>query len=144
MFDDTLIRSMLGQASRIAIIGAKDKPDQPVDSVGRYLLEHGYEIFPVHPVRKSVWGLPAVASLAELPVPVDIVDLFRAPEFCPGHAREVMLLPWRPRLFWMQLGIRSSEVHKILAGSEIIIVEDHCIKVEHSRLLPTAYSTQGL
>lgn len=143
MLDDRLTRSILGEAHSIAIIGAKDKPGQPVDRVGRYLLDQGYTVFPVHPARKSVWGLPAVASLAELPAPVDIVNLFRAPEFCPGHAQEVLNLSWRPKMFWMQLGIHSAEARQLLEKTGITVVENLCIMVEHARLLPAAHTKQA-
>ena len=135
MLDDRFMRALLGESRSIAIVGAKDKPGQAVDRVGRYLLEHGYSIVPVHPVRKTVWGLPAVASIAELPEPVDIINLFRAPEYCPGHAQEVLNLGWKPKLFWMQLGIRSPEARQALAETGMTVVEDSCIMVEHARLL---------
>jgi len=143
MLDDRLMRAMFGESRSIAIIGAKDKPGQAVDRVGRYLLEQGYRIVPVHPVRKTVWGLPAVTSIAELPEPVDIINLFRAPEYCPGHAQEVLHLGWKPKLFWMQLGIRSPEACGALAQTGITVVEDSCIMVEHARLLRPSFTSQG-
>ena len=143
MLDDRLMRAVLGESRSIAIIGAKDKPGQAVDRVGRYLLEQGYRVVPVHPVRKTVWGLPAFASIAELPEPVDIINLFRAPEYCPGHAQEVLQLGWKPRLFWMQLGIRSPEARAALAATGITVVEDLCIMVEHARLLRPLLTSQG-
>ena len=143
MLDDRLLRAMFGESCSIAIIGAKDKPGQAVDRVGRYLLEQGYRVVPVHPVRKTVWGLPAFASIAELPEPVDIINLFRAPEYCPGHAHEVLQLAWRPKLFWMQLGIRSPEARAALAATGITVVEDLCIMVEHARLLRPLLTSQG-
>lgn len=143
MLDDRLMRAMLGESGSIAIIGAKDKPGQAVDRVGRYLLEQGYRIVPVHPVRKTVWGLPAVTSIAELPEPVDIINLFRAPEYCPGHAQEVLQLGWKPKLFWMQLGIRSPEACGALGQTGITVVEDSCIMVEHARLLRPSFISQG-
>ena len=143
MLDDRLMRAMLGESRSIAIIGAKDKPGQAVDRVGRYLLEQGYRVVPVHPVRKTVWGLPAFASIAELPEPVDIINLFRAPEYCPGHAQEVLALGWKPKVFWMQLGIRSPEARQALAETGITVVEDSCIMVEHARLLRPSLTSQG-
>ena len=143
MLDDRLMRAMFGESRSIAIIGAKDKPGQAVDRVGRYLLDAGYEVYPVHPVRATVWGLTAYPHLAALPCPVDIINLFRAPEYCPDHAREVLALPWRPSLFWMQLGIRSPEARALLNSTGITVVEDACIMVEHARLLPNAAKTQG-
>ena len=143
MLDDRLMRAVLGESRSIAIIGAKDKPGQAVDRVGRYLLEQGYRVVPVHPVRKTVWGLPAFASIAELPEPVDIINLFRAPEYCPGHAQEVLALGWKPKVFWMQLGIHSPEARQALAETGITVVEDSCIMVEHARLLRPSLTSQG-
>ena len=143
MLDDRLMRAVLGESRSIAIIGAKDKPGQAVDRVGRYLLEQGYRLVPVHPVRKTVWGLPAFATIAELPEPVDIINLFRAPEYCPGHAQEVLALGWKPKVFWMQLGIRSPEARQALAETGITVVEDSCIMVDHARLLRPSLTSQG-
>ena len=98
LFDDRL-RDLLSAAQSIAIVGAKDRPGSPVEHVGRYLLEAGYRIFPVHPVRREVWGLPAFRSLGELPASPDVVCLFRAPQYCPEHAREVLTLTRLPLLF---------------------------------------------
>ena len=133
MFDDK-IRTLLGSAKTIAIVGAKDTPGQPVDAVGRYLIEAGYTVWPVHPVRRSAWGLSVLPSLAELPDRADIINLFRVASACPAHAREVLALPWKPCAFWMQTGIRSSEAGRMLAAHGISVIEDACIMVEHRRL----------
>ena len=124
MLSFTAIRDVLQRSRSIAIVGAKDKAGQPVDRVGRYLLDKGYTIFPVHPVRKTVWGLTAYPDLASLPQPVDIIDLFRAPQYCPAHAQEVLALPWKPLCFWMQEGIRSAEARALLEPEQILVVED--------------------
>ena len=89
MPDDIWLRALLRNAKDIAILGAKDKPGQPVDGVGRYLRGQGYTIWPVHPARATVWGLAAYPDLAALPKPVDIIDVFRAPQYCPEHARQL-------------------------------------------------------
>lgn len=132
MLSFTAIRDVLQRSRSIAIVGAKDKAGQPVDRVGRYLLDKGYTIFPVHPVRKTVWGLTAYPDLASLPQPVDIIDLFRAPQYCPAHAQEVLALPWKPLCFWMQEGIRSAEARALLEPEQILVVEDLCLMVEHA------------
>ena len=62
----------------------------------------------------------------------DIINLFRAPEACPAHARETLALPWKPRCFWMQEGIRSAEARALLEPAGILVVEDACIMVEHN------------
>lgn len=136
LFDDRL-RELLIAAQTIAIVGAKDKPGSPVEHVGRYLLEAGYRVFPVHPARREVWGLPAFRALAETPVPPDIICLFRAPQYCPEHAREALALPRLPLLFWMQEGIVSPEAGMLMAEAGVPVVEDMCMETVHKRLFPS-------
>ncbi len=135
LISDSELAALLREVKTIAVVGAKDKPGQPVDAVGRYLLAAGYAVIPVHPARASVWGLPAYKTLADVPVPVDLVDLFRAAEHCPAHAREILALSSPPRCFWMQLGIVSPEARALLAGAPVTVIEDRCLMVEHRRLL---------
>ncbi len=124
------ISSLLARARRIAVIGAKDVTGQPVDKVGRYLIGQGFEVIPVHPKRKTVWGMPAVPSIKEVEQ-ADIVVLFRAPQYCEGHAREVLEMKKRPYCFWMQEGIRSEGARSLMEAEGIMVVEDKCIYVEH-------------
>ena len=133
---DKELTALLIQVKTIAVVGAVDKPTRPVDGVGRYLIKAGYRVIPVHPKRTDVWGLTTYQSLADIPEPVDLVDLFRAPEHCPEHAREVLALEHRPLLFWMQQGVSSPEAKEILHGSGVAVVEDSCLAVMHSRLIP--------
>lgn len=127
--DNENLRRLLDGVRTIAVLGAKDVPGQAVDRVGRYLIKAGYDVIPVHPVRKNVWGLTTYASLADIPRPVDMVDVFRAPQYCPGHARETLAMSPLPKIFWMQLGIRSSEASELLAEHGIHVVEDACLMV---------------
>ncbi|WP_029898787.1 CoA-binding protein [Desulfohalovibrio reitneri] len=133
--NDTELAALLQSVKTIAVVGAKDRQGQPVDRVGRYLIEQGFDVLPVHPKRRDVWGLPTFASLAELPRPVDMVNLFRASKFCADHAREVLELEWLPSCFWMQQGIASPEARKLLEPVGITVIEDRCLMVEHSRLM---------
>lgn len=141
--DDT-IRTLLGEVRTIAIIGAKDKAGQPVDDVGRYLLAAGYKIIPVHPKRKNVWGLPTYTSIVDVPDPIDLVNVFRASQFCADHARETLALKSRPRCFWMQLGISSREATQLVESCGILSVSDRCIKVEHARVMNKGTSSSAL
>ena len=143
MPDDIWLRALLRNAKDIAILGAKDKPGQPVDGVGRYLRGQGYTIWPVHPARATVWGLAAYPDLAALPKPVDSIDVFRAPQYCPEHARQVLALPWRPKIFWMQSGIVSPEARELLEAAGVAVVENACLMVEHARLLGSAAEQQA-
>ena len=134
--DTESLRRLLTEVRVIAVVGAKDAPGQAVDRVGRYLIKAGYDVIPVHPVRKNVWGLTTYASLADIPRPVDLVDVFRAPQSCPDPAREALAMSPRPKAFWMQLGIRSREASDLLAEQGVIVVEDACLMVDHARLFP--------
>ncbi|BBD08308.1 CoA-binding protein [Desulfovibrio ferrophilus] len=134
LFDDEL-KALLEKVKTIAILGAKDKPGQAVNTVGQYLINAGYNVIPVHPARTGVWGLPTFKTLADIPHPVDLVDVFRAPQFCPDHAREVTSLMPKPQCFWMQSGITSLEATELLQAQGITVIQDACTMVEHRRLL---------
>ncbi len=135
LLDDAKIRRLFNEKPHIAIVGAKDKPGQPVDRVGRYLLERGFDISPVHPARHSVWGLDAYPTLADVPRPPRIVVLFRAAEYCVEHARECLELKEKPLAFWMQSGIRNAEAARLMGEAGVMVVQDACIMVEHKRLM---------
>lgn len=134
MLFDTQLERLFKENSVIAIVGAKDKAGSPVEHVGRYLIGQGYEVLPVHPVRKDVWDLPTYASLQDLPKVPDIVCFFRTSEACLEHAEEILALPWRPKVFWMQLGIGNKEAGELMAKEGVVVVEDACIETEHKRV----------
>ena len=134
LYADTTLKALLAAGKTIAIVGAKDRPGTDVDLVGRYLLAAGFRVVPVHPARARVWDLPACKTLADVELPIDIVNLFRSPEHCPDHAAEVLALARRPACLWMQTGIASAPARRLLAGSDVEVVEDRCIMVEHRRL----------
>ena len=131
---DEALRDLLASVRTIAVLGAKDKPGQAVDRVGRYLMAAGYEVIPVHPARSGVWGLPTYQRLADIPKPVDMVNLFRAPEHCLAHAEECLALDALPRVFWMQLCISNAEARALLAPKGVTVIEDLCLMVEHARV----------
>jgi len=135
LYSDTELAALLRQVKTIAVLGAKDKPGQPVDRVGRYLIEAGFTVIPVHPKRTMVWGIKAYPTLAEVPCPIDLVDIFRAAEACPAHAEETLALASKPRAFWMQSGIVSPEAANILKDSGVSVVQDRCLMVDHAQLL---------
>ncbi len=134
LYSDKELAALLGQVKTVAVVGAKDKPG-PVDDVARYLMAAGYRVIPVHPKRRDVWGLPTYPSILDIPGQLDLVDLFRAAEHCPDHARETLKLERPPLCFWMQSGIASPEARAILSGTPTLVVEDRCLMVEHRRLL---------
>lgn len=142
LFDDQL-RDIFANTRTIALVGAKDKEGQAVDRVGRYLIAAGFTVLPVHPMRENVWGLKTYRSLEDITEPVDMVNLFRAPEFCLAHAQECLRMSPVPKVFWMQLGIRNADAGKILAEKGVKVIEDHCIMVEHKRVMPGTSGSFG-
>jgi predicted CoA-binding protein len=123
---------ILRDARTIAVVGASPRPDRPSHGVMRYLLEHGYRAIPVRPRDcDEVLGVPCVASLAEIGEPVDLVDVFRRPEFCADVAREAVAAG--AGALWLQLGIVSPEARWIAVDAELDYVEDLCTAVVHAR-----------
>lgn len=135
LYDQNVLAAMLREVKTVAVVGAVDKPGRPVDMIGRYLIDEGYDVVPVHPKRSNVWGLETYPSLADIPRPVELVNLFRNADFCPQHARETLALHPLPRCFWMQSGIFSPEARQLLEPQNVLVIEDKCIMVEHRRLL---------
>ncbi len=139
LYSETELAALLSEVKTIAVVGAKDKPGQPVDNVGRYLIDAGFRVIPVHPKRAEVWGLKAYPTLNDIPEPVDLVDLFRASDACPAHAEEFLRLSPLPCCFWMQSGIFSVAARRILSAHPvlvpILVVEDRCLKVDHKNLV---------
>ncbi|WP_415718367.1 CoA-binding protein [Maridesulfovibrio sp.] len=132
--DEKKLAGLLQEVKVIAVIGAVDKPGRPVDRVCRYMMDAGYKIVPVHPKRENVWGLETYQSIKDIPFPVDVVNLFRASQFCANHAREVLELETMPKCFWMQQDIFSPEARELLSGKDITVIEDRCIMVDHINL----------
>ena len=130
LIDMKELAPLLREVKTIAVVGAIDKPSRPVDGVGRTMIDMGFDIIPVHPKRSNIWGLTTYQTVTDIPIPVDIVNLFRAAKFCPDHAHEVLNMSPLPKIFWMQSGVVSPEARTILEGSGILVIEDRCLKVE--------------
>lgn len=135
LYNDKELAGLLSEVKTIAVIGAVDKPGRPVDRVGRYLIETGFRVIPVHPKRENVWGLKTYPSILDIPEKIDLVDLFRAAQFCPDHAEEILKLEELPKVFWMQSGIASPEARQILSEKPVTVIEDRCLMIEHQRLV---------
>jgi predicted CoA-binding protein len=135
--DDAGLARILRESRTVAVVGAKAQPSQPAYYVPAYLAREGYEIHPVNPTLtgQRIHDHPVVASLADLAAPVDVVEIFRRPEYLPAHAAEILALPWRPSAVWFQLGIRNDRAAELLARASIRVVQDRCMMPEHRRLL---------
>jgi predicted CoA-binding protein len=133
---ETMIE-MLGGRERaprtLAVVGLSDDPRKASHGVSAYMQAHGYRILPVNPGITSALGEPSYASLSELPVKPDVVNVFRLPKYIPAIVDQMLALGLTD--LWVQLGIWSDEaVAKAEAGG-IRLVMDRCIMVEHRRLM---------
>lgn len=130
------IRDVLARARTIAVLGAHHQPSRPAFYVPEYLHSQGYRVLPVNPtlVGTTLWGEPVRATLAELGEPVDLVDVFRLAELLPGHLADVLAMSPRPRLVWLQLGIRNDAFAKALLDAGIDVVQDRCTLADHRGL----------
>ena len=117
------------EAKRIAIVGMSDDPGRPSHGIGGYLLAHGYEVIPVNPHHGQVLGLKCYASLAEVPGEIDLVNVFRRPEFCAAVARQAIAAGAKG--IWLQAGIRNESAQRLAAEAGVDFVQDRCIMVEH-------------
>ncbi len=126
---------ILTDSRTIAVLGAHDDPLRPACYVPDYLYLQGYRVLPVNPllVGKSLWGQPVCATLAELREPVDIVDVFRRPEYLPDHLADILAMQPRPAVVWLQLGIRHDAFALRLQAAGITVVQDRCTLADHRR-----------
>lgn len=132
MTDVNTLRRVLDESQTIAIVGLSDKPHRPSYFVGKYLLDHGYTVIPVNPSVQQVLGQASYPTLAEIPVPVDMVDCFRRSEQMPDLARAAVSI--QARVLWMQLGVVSQQASDIARAGGLEVVMDRCTKIEHARL----------
>jgi uncharacterized protein len=135
--DDDGLRRILREARTVAVLGAKARPAEPAHYVPAYLAREGYRVLPVNPtlVGSQILGEAVRPTLADLEEPVDVIDVFRRPEYLPGHAGEILKLSWRPAVVWFQLGIRNDAAAERLARAGIRVVQNRCMMPEHRRLL---------
>jgi predicted CoA-binding protein len=135
--DDAGLTRIFREARTIAVLGAKGEPGEPAFYVPSYLKARGYQVRPVNPTRvgERILDEKVAPTLADLPEPVDVVEVFRRPKFLPGHASEILRLPWKPAVVWFQLGIRHDAAAAELARAGIRVVQDRCMMPEHRRLL---------
>jgi predicted CoA-binding protein len=123
-------QEILAEARTIALVGASPQPERPSNQVMRYLLDVGYRVIPVRPLDcDDVHGVPCVATLAEIDEPIGLVDVFRRPEFCAGHAREAVAAG--AGALWLQVGIESAEARRIAEETGMDYVENVCTMVVH-------------
>ena len=134
--DDAQVREILQQSKTVAIVGVSDNPEKASNQVAQWLLANtGYELYFVNPRLESIFGKPVYKSVAEIPVAIDIMDLFRKSEDLPANLEDALVA--KPKVFWMQLGIRNQGVAEQAAAAGMVAIQDRCIKIEVARLLHT-------
>ena len=131
------IREVLARARTIAVLGAHDQPSRPAFYVPDYLHRQGYKIIPVNPALagQTLWGEVVRRELAGIAEPVDIVDIFRRSEaLVPAHEADILAMKPRPKVVWLQLGIRSDELARAMTAVGIDVVQDRCTLADHRRM----------
>jgi uncharacterized protein len=129
--DGELLR-LLTDAGTIAVVGASSNPDRPSHGIFRKLLAAGYRVVPVNPNESEVLGQKAYPSLAAVPQPIDIVNVFRRPEYTPDLAEQAVRVG--AKTLWLQSGIVNDEAAARAKAGGLTVVMDACIGVVHSLL----------
>jgi uncharacterized protein len=135
-YSDTYIRGILNTVKTIAMVGVSNRDNRPSYFAFKYLRERGYRMIPVNPVLagQDLLGQKVYPALADVPEPIDMVDIFRAAKFAPGIVAEAAALEPRPQVIWMQLGIRSEEAAAAAEAAGMKVVMNRCPKIEYGRL----------
>ncbi len=128
------IKELLDKSKNIAVVGMSPNPDRDSNKVGKYLIDKGYNVIPVNPVVKEIYGRKSYPSILDIPkdVKIDIVDVFRNPE---GSKEVVLQAPdVHPRAVWLQLGAESPEVIQLALSKNLDVVYGICIMQTHQKI----------
>jgi uncharacterized protein len=131
--DPLTIQRLLHTAKTIAIVGLSDNELRASYFVGYYLRRHGYRVIPVNPRQTEILGQKCYPSLLDVPEPLDIVDVFRAPDALPGIARDAVAIG--ADALWCQFGVINTDAALIAEDGGMTVIMDRCLKVEHARYL---------
>jgi hypothetical protein len=135
-YPDSFIRGVLNTVKTIAMVGISPKDNRPSYFAFKYLLERGYRMIPVNPgpAGKEILGQKVYARLADIPEPVDMIDIFRASEHVLPVVEEAIALAPKPKVVWMQLGIRNEAAARLAEDAGMQVVMNRCPKIEYGRL----------
>jgi uncharacterized protein len=125
------IARLLEGSKTIAVVGLSSDVLRPSHGVAAYLQQQGYRIIPVNPNETGILGEKCFPDLGSIPVPVDIVDVFRRSEFVPGLMREAIRIG--ARAVWMQEGVEHPEAAALGRSAGLVVIENLCILKEHRR-----------
>jgi predicted CoA-binding protein len=135
-YDNAYIAGILNSVRTIAMVGASANEVRPSFFVLKYLLNKGFDVYPINPghAGKEILGRMTYASLSEVPVPIDMVDIFRASNAVPPIVDEALSLDPLPKVIWMQLTVRNDEAAAKAEAAGIKVVMNRCPKIEYGRL----------
>jgi hypothetical protein len=135
-YSDATIRTILDEVRTIAMVGASANEVRPSYFVLKYLLAKGYRVLPINPglAGQELLGQPVYGSLADVPEPIDMVDVFRNSEAAAKVVDEAIALQPRPKVIWMQLGVRNDEAAAKAEAAGMRVVMNRCPKIEYGRL----------
>lgn len=130
---DDVIAQVLQQSKTIAVVGLSSKPERASYQVAAYLQRHGYRIIPVNPRETQVLGEPAYATLRDVPVAIDIVDVFRESSAVPEIVADTIAIG--AKVLWLQLDIHHAEAEAQATAAGVTVITDVCIKIAHAEQL---------
>jgi len=135
-YPDDLIRSILKSTKTIALVGASANEVRPSYFVLKYLLGRGYRMFPVNPgiAGTEILGAKVYGSLAEIPEPLDMVEIFRNSEAADGIVDEALALDPLPKVIWMQLSVRNDAAAARAEAQGVQVIMNRCPKIEYGRI----------
>jgi predicted CoA-binding protein len=130
------IQRVLQTAKTIAVVGYSDRPSRPSHNIANMLKRVGYEVYLVNPTLNSTPEQPIYASVADIPVKIDIVDIFRRPEAIPPVVDDAIAA--KAKVIWMQLGISNDEAAQKAESAGLEVIQNRCIKVDYWNLMDGA------
>lgn len=128
----TDLYTLLTQSRTIAVVGHSDKPNRDSYRIGQYLRQAGYRVYPVNPTLTTIDGQPCYPTLAAVPEPIDIVDVFRRSVFLPEIVGAAIAV--KAKAVWTQLGVVNFDAQAQARAAGLVVVSNRCILVEHQRL----------
>lgn len=136
VYDNAYIAGILNSVKTVAMVGASANEVRPSFFVLKYLLSKGFDVFPINPghAGREILGRMVYAKLADVPAPIDMVDIFRASAAVPGIVDEALELDPLPKVIWMQLTVRNDEAAAKAEAADIKVVVNRCPKIEYGRL----------
>ncbi|MBD9371835.1 CoA-binding protein [Rhizobium sp. ARZ01] len=136
-YTDYFLTEILRETKVIALVGASPNPERPSNRVMAFLLRKGYRVIPVNPGQagKEIHGQKVYARLADIPEPIDMVDVFRAASALPGVIDEVLAVTPLPKAIWGQLSVRDDTAAARAEAAGIKVVMDRCPAIEYPRLI---------